>query len=76
MKKPATITFNVRGEFIELIRLLKAVNLAESGGHAKLLVEQGIVKVNGAVESRKRAKLKPGDTVTCLNTTIILESED
>lgn len=55
--------FELKTEFIELIKLLKLLRLAESGGHAKQLVEEGVVKVNGAVEFRKRAKLQKGDEV-------------
>ena len=53
-------------EYIELIGLLKAVNLASSGGEAKMLVGENKVKVNGSVEKRKRAKLRVGDTVEVL----------
>jgi ribosome-associated protein len=56
--------FDLRGEeFIELIRLLKLLRISETGGHAKLMVEDGLVKLNGQVEYRKRAKLRAGDTV-------------
>ena len=56
--------FNLNGaEYIELIKLLKLLHIAESGGHAKIMVEEGEVKLNGEVESRKRAKLRVGDTV-------------
>jgi len=68
-----TLIFAIRGEYIELIQLLKAVNLAESGGQAKAFVEEGLVKLNGQVESRKRAKLRPGDRVEFQNTTIVME---
>lgn len=33
-------------EYIELIKLLKLKQIAQSGGHAKMMVEDGIVKVN------------------------------
>ncbi len=58
-------TFKLRpeDEFIELIKLLKIKNIAESGGHAKRIVEEGLVKVNGEQEFRKRNKLRPGDTI-------------
>ena len=56
--------FNLNGaEYIELIKLLKLLHIAESGGHAKVMVEEGEVKLNGLVESRKRAKLRVGDVV-------------
>lgn len=50
-------------EYIELIKLLKLKQIAQSGGHAKMMVEDGIVKVNGEVEYRKRNKLRSGDIV-------------
>jgi ribosome-associated protein len=55
--------FKIKGEFIELIALLKATGIAETGGQAKLMVEEGLVKVNGEVETRKRAKLCPGSKI-------------
>lgn len=68
-----TLRFSIRGEFIELIQLLKALNLAESGGQAKAFVDEGLVKLNGQTELRKRAKLRPGDRVEFQNQTIVLE---
>ena len=56
--------FNLNGaEYIELIKLLKLLRIAESGGHAKIMVEDGEVKLNGVTEYRKRAKLRPGDRI-------------
>lgn len=57
------IEFHIKGDHIELVKLLKAVNLVGSGGEAKSLIEDGLIEVNGEVESRKRRKLKPGDRV-------------
>jgi ribosome-associated protein len=58
-------TFKLRptDEFIELIKLLKLKQIAQSGGHAKIIVEDGLVNVNGEQEFRKRKKLRPGDLV-------------
>lgn len=53
-------------EFIELIKLLKFVNVAQSGGEAKQMVTDGMVKLNGEVESRKRKKIIIGDVVEAL----------
>lgn len=55
--------FPLRDEFIELIKLLKVMNFVESGGMAKNVVDEGLVTVNGEVESRKRRKLIAGDVV-------------
>ncbi len=48
---------------IELCQLLKFENLVQSGGEAKTVIGQGLVRVNGEVETRKRKKLISGDIV-------------
>jgi ribosome-associated protein len=65
--------FKIEGEYIELIQLLKALGIAETGGHAKYIVEQGEVIRNGELETRKRAKLIPGDIIEIDDLRIILE---
>lgn len=55
--------FKLDNEYIELIKLLKACGIAETGGMAKQMVEEGLVKCNGMVEDRKRLKVKKGDLV-------------
>ena len=55
--------FRLKGEFIELDNLLKALDLAASGAEAKRHIQAGGVSVNGAVESRVRRKLRAGDSV-------------
>ena len=57
------IEFELETEYIELIKLLKLLRLVESGGQAKLFVEDGLVQLNGEVEFRKRAKIRKGDEV-------------
>jgi len=54
-------TFTIDGDYIELMALLKAIGLAETGGHAKFIVDDGEVLRNGEVEFRRRAKLIKGD---------------
>ena len=66
-------TFKIRGEFIELIKLLKVTGVSESGAQAQALVEANEVKVNGEIETRKRAKIKPGDRVETEAGVIIVE---
>ena len=55
--------FELTEEFIELIKLLKLLGIADTGSDAKQLVDDGEVKLNGTVEFRKRAKLRSGDVV-------------
>jgi ribosome-associated protein len=59
--------FTLSSEYIELIKLLKLMGVAESGAQAKELVEEGEVLVNGEEELRKRRKLRSGDVVVCLD---------
>lgn len=57
-------TYELKGEeYIELVKLLKIMRISESGGQAKLMVEDGIVLRNGEPEFRKRAKLRVGDVI-------------
>ncbi len=60
-------------EFIELNKLLKLLDLVETGGEAKIRIEQGEVMVNGTIEYRKRNKLRPGDTVKIFDYTVIIK---
>ena len=55
--------FELRGEFIELDKLLKAIGLAESGGRARVMITEGQVQVDGQPESRKTAKMRAGQVV-------------
>ena len=69
------MVFNLNGsEYIELIKLLKLLHIAQSGGHAKIMVEEGEVKLNGELEYRKRAKLRPGDIVLASGQEILIEA--
>ncbi len=56
-------TLSITGPYIELYKILKLENLAASGGEAKYLISEGLVRVNGQVETRKRRKTVAGDLV-------------
>ncbi len=58
-----TIIVKIKNPPVELYKILKFENLAASGGEAKYLVADGLVKVNGYLETRKRKKINPGDVV-------------
>jgi ribosome-associated protein len=70
-----SITFAVRGEYIQLDQLLKATGLCESGGAAHAAIAEGRVKVDAAVDTRKRAKLRPGQTVQFGAESVVLVAE-
>lgn len=56
-------TFPIYTEYIDLLQFLKATGIAATGGEAKMLVDEGFIRVNGEDESRRRRKLRPGDRV-------------
>lgn len=57
------LDFVLQGEHIALCDLLKLTGLASSGGQGKLMVADGIVWVDGALELRKTAKIRAGQRV-------------
>ena len=54
----------IREDTIRLGQLLKLAGLADSGGHARELVQEGAAQVNGEVETRRGRQLHRGDLVT------------
>lgn len=54
----------LRDEFIKLGQALKAANLVEDGVEAKLVIQDGLVKVNNEVDIRRGRKLYDGDVVS------------
>jgi ribosome-associated protein len=70
-----SITFAIRGDYIQLDQLLKATGLCESGGAAHAAISEGRVKVDATVDTRKRAKMKPGQVVSFGGEEVILVAE-
>jgi len=56
-----------------LMNLLKLEGLVPSGGQAKVVIDSGLVEVNGEVELRKRRQLSKGDVVTFQGVRIFLK---
>ena len=57
------ITFELKTDYIELFKLLKAVHVCENGGQAKFFINEGLVKRNNKIEKRKRAKILKGEII-------------
>ena len=57
------MTFTLTDETIELYKLLKVLDLVDSGGQAKMLIQEGHVQRNGEVETRKAAKILRGEQI-------------
>ena len=55
--------FELKDEYIELFKLLKVLDLVDTGAQAKMIVADGYVLRNGEVELRKRAKIIAGDSL-------------
>lgn len=60
----------LRGEYVALCDLLKLVGIADSGGQGKSMIANGEASVDGRPESRKTAKIRAGQTVTCRGCTV------
>ena len=71
-----SITLEVRGEYIQLDQLLKTTGLCHSGGYAHSEIEAGKVRVDGQVDTRKRAKIRPGQVVSYGGEMIALVGEN
>jgi len=65
--------FHLNSEYIELVKLLKLLRIADTGGHAKILVEEGEVYLNGIQEFRKRAKLRSNDKIEIKGELILIK---
>lgn len=50
-------------EPVELFKILKFEGMASSGGEAKSMIDDGIVLLNGVVETQKRKKIMSGDVI-------------
>ena len=66
-------TFKINGEYIELLALLKALGIAQTGGRAKMIVDDEEVTRNGEIELRRRAKCVKGDIISVGENKIKLE---
>ena len=64
------IEINIDSEYIKLDQALKLADIASTGGHAKFLILEGLVKVNGEVETRRGRKLKTQDIIEVEGNTI------
>ena len=70
--EPRTVA--IRDESIRLGQLLKLADLVDDGGEAKQVLLEGLVQVNGVVETRRGRQLVPGDTVTVGGQTVGIAS--
>ena len=55
---------SIKEDFIRLDSAMKLADMVVTGGHAKIVIQDGEVKVNGEVCTMRGKKLRPGDNVT------------
>ena len=67
-------TTQIETEYIKLQDLLKYEGLCETGGEAKVRIQDGDVKVNGEVCTMRGKKCRPGDRITIDGVTVTIES--
>lgn len=65
--------YKLQNEYIELYKLLKVLDLVDSGAEAKIIIADGHVKRNSEVETRKRAKIRSGETIEVADVVIEVE---
>ena len=56
-------TVEILKQTVELFKILKFEGMVGSGGEAKMVIADGLVVVNGLVETRKRKKIISGDII-------------
>lgn len=57
----------IHTDFIKLDAFLKLAGIASTGGHAKILIQEGDIRVNGEVCTLRGKKLRKGDVISCPN---------
>ncbi|HEC74727.1 MAG TPA: RNA-binding S4 domain-containing protein [Methylophaga aminisulfidivorans] len=67
-----TISVELTTSPVELHKILKFEGVAASGAEAKLMIEQGLVEVNGEQETRKRRKIVAGDEIVVDDITLVI----
>ena len=74
-KKQMTETIWIKQEPIELFKVLKIANWVGGGGEAKFVISEGLVKLNGEIETRKAKKVYDGDVVSFEEASVIVRQE-
>ena len=66
-------TIEINREPVELYKILKFEGLVGTGGEAKIVIDEGLVKVNGKVELRRRNKIKADDVIEYMGSTYTIK---
>jgi ribosome-associated protein len=66
-------TFKLTQDFIQLNQLMKVMGWAMTGGEANVIIDQGLVSVNGIQETRRRNKIYKGFEVSFQEEVVVVE---
>ncbi|MDE7139001.1 MAG: RNA-binding S4 domain-containing protein [Ruminococcus sp.] len=66
-------SIKIKTEFIKLDALLKYASLVGSGGEAKMLIQDGQIRVNGEVCTMRGKKIRSGDKVSFGDKEVVIE---
>jgi ribosome-associated protein len=69
-------SFALRGDYITLEALIKASDLAGLGQLARAVIADGVVSVDGQIETRRGRKLRGGELVRLKNASVRVQAED
>ncbi|MBV34880.1 MAG: RNA-binding protein [Rickettsiales bacterium] len=69
-------TIIINKEPVELFKILKFEGIVGSGGESKMVISEGLVKVNGAVETQKRKKIVSGDIIEFMDQSFKISLEE
>lgn len=64
---------SIETESIKLDQFLKWADISQTGGHSKILISEGKIKVNGEIEKRRGRQLKKGDVVSFQSVNYLIE---
>lgn len=76
IKEKQRKTVNIGTEFIRLDAFLKLCDAVQSGGHAKIVIQDGEVKVNGEICLQRGRKLRNGDEAEFNNIIYIINKNE
>ena len=74
--KPRGQVVSIGDRPINLTQVLKLAGCVQSGGEAKMVIAEGLVRVNGEVELRKRRQMKAGDVIALEDGPTIVLGQD
>ena len=76
IKEKQKKTVNINTDYIRLDAFLKLCDMVQSGGHAKAVIQQGEVRVNGEVCLQRGKKLREGDEAELDNIVCVIEKNE